>query len=78
MFVSLIGSALSPALAAFVRDAVAHGAAPYKNVELNTSVPGLGPYTLDNGGAYTLTVYPGSVMTFAVTPMLGRFLNAAA
>ena len=78
MFVSPIGSALPSALAAFVRDAVAHGAAPHKNVELNTSVPGLGPYTLDNGGAYTLTVYPGSVMTFSVSPKLGRLLNAAA
>ena len=43
MFVSPLGSALPSALAAFVRESVANGAAPYKNVPLNTSVPGLGP-----------------------------------
>ena len=78
MFVSPVGSALPPALADFVRHAVDRGAAPLKNVALDTSVPSLGPYTLDHGGAYTLTVYPGSMMTFSVAPKLGRLLSAAA
>jgi len=77
MFVSPIGSALPATLAAFVRGSVANGAAPYKNIELNTVVPG-GPYTVDNGGAYTLTVYPGSMMRFSVTPKLGRHVDTMA
>ncbi len=77
MIVSPLGSALPSALAAYVRDSVVHGAAPYRNIELNTTVPG-GPYTLDNGGAYTLTVYPGSVMTFSVAPKLGRHVDTVA
>lgn len=75
MFVSPLGPALPPALASFVRQAVENGAAPLPLVPLNTSVPNLGPITLDHGGAYTLTVYPGSVMTFAASPKLGRFID---
>lgn len=78
MFVSPLGSALPSAVASFVRHAVAHGAAPLPLVPLNTSVPSLGPYTLDNGGAYTLTVHPGSVMRFSVAPKLGRFIDMTA
>jgi len=78
MFVSPLGSALPSALAAFVRESVANGAAPYKTIELNTSIPGLGPYTIDNGGAYTLTVYPGPVTKFTATPKLGRHVDTTA
>jgi len=77
MFNSTIGSALPSALASYMRDSIVHGAAPYKNVELNTAVP-MAPYTLDNGGAYTLTVYPGSMMTFSATPKLGRHVDTVA
>ncbi|MET0351423.1 MAG: hypothetical protein ABW067_16645 [Rhizobacter sp.] len=78
MSVSSLGPALPSAVAAFVREAVANGAAPYKNVELNTTVPGLGPYTIDNGGAFTITVYPGPVTKFSATPKLGRHVDTTA
>lgn len=78
MSVSPLGPALPAALAAHVRDTVAHGAAPHRLQDLNTQVPGLGPYTLDLGGAFTVTVYPGPVSRFAATPKLGRQVDTTA
>lgn len=78
MPVSPLGPALPPALASYVRDIAAHGAAPHRLEELNTKVPGLGPYTMDFGGAYTVTAYPGPVTRFQTTPKLGAHVDTTA
>jgi hypothetical protein len=76
--ISAIGSALPPAVDMFVKRALVHGAAPIPVVELNAHVKGLGPFVIDNGGAYTMTVYSGPAMTFSVNAKLGRLLNTSA
>lgn len=78
MSVSPLGPALPAALAAHVRETVAHGAAPVKPVPLNTTVPGLGPYTMDFGGAYTVTAHPGPVTRFSTAPKPGRHVDTTA
>jgi hypothetical protein len=73
-----IGSALPPALDAFMKQALVHGAAPIPLFELNTQVPSIAPYVMDNGGMFTLTVYPGPLAHFSVAPKLGRHLDTSA
>jgi hypothetical protein len=73
-----IGSALPPAVDAFMKQALAHGAAPIPLFKLNTEVPVAAPYVVDNGGMFTLTVYPGPSLQFSVAPKLGRHVDASA
>ncbi|HET7792043.1 MAG TPA: hypothetical protein VFL64_01555 [Rhizobacter sp.] len=75
---SALGSALPQAVDAYMKRALVNGAAPIPLVKLNTDVAGLGPYTLDNGGAFTMTVYAGPTLQFSVTPKLGTLLDASA
>ncbi len=72
MTFATIGRALPPALDAYVQRIAAQGAVPLPNVPLNTEVPSLGPYVLDLGGAFKLTVYPGPRMWFAASPSSGH------
>jgi hypothetical protein len=75
---SALGSALPPTLAAYVERAVAEGGAPLPLVELNTRVPTTGPITFGGDAAFSVTLYPGPMMHFAVTPRLGTRLNTTA
>lgn len=73
-----IGSALPPRLNAYMQRALVTGGAPLPLVELNTHVPGLGPFHIDTGGAFTLTVYSGPSMHFTASPRLGSLVHAIA
>jgi hypothetical protein len=73
-----IGSALPPAIDSFMKRAQQTGGAPLPLVELNTHVAGLGPFHIDNGGAFTLTVYAGPSMHFSASPKLGSVVHAVA
>ena len=70
--------ALPAALADFIARGLERGAAPHPLVELNTQVPSLGPYVMDNGGMFVMTVYTGPTMRFVATPRLGGNLNVPA
>ena len=54
------------------------GAAPVPLVELNTQVAGLGPFVVDHGGPFSMTVYAGPTMHFALNAKLGTLLDTSA
>jgi hypothetical protein len=61
-----------------MKRALVSGMAPPPWVPLNTRVPGLGPFHIDSGGAFTLTVYAGPSMHFAASAKLGSLVHAVA
>ena len=69
------GSALPAAIDASIRKGAVDGP-PLPTKELNVHVPAA-PITLDNGGAYTITLYGGPSMSFSVHAKLGRLLGTA-
>jgi hypothetical protein len=76
---SLSALTSGPALPAAIDNAIKKGAAygpPLPTQELNVHVPAA-PITLDNGGAYTLTVHGGPSMSFSVHAKPGRLLGTA-
>ncbi len=73
-----LGPALPPAIDAFQKRALIHGAAPVPLVELNARVPGLGPFVMDHGGMFALTVYSGPAMHFSASPKIGGTMHAVA
>jgi hypothetical protein len=79
MTVSLAtGPALPPAVDAYMKRAQVTGAAPLPLVELNTQVAGLGPFVIDHGGRFSMTVYAGPTMHFALNPKLGTLVDTSA
>ncbi|MGY4831684.1 hypothetical protein ACVNIS_24140 [Sphaerotilaceae bacterium SBD11-9] len=75
---SALGSALPQAVDAYMKRALVHGAAPIPLVKLNTDVAGLGPYQIDHGGPFTMTVYAGPTLQFSVNAKLGTLLDTSA
>lgn len=69
------GSPLPAAIDSFIRRGASYGA-PLPLKELNVHVPAA-PITLDNGGAYTITLYGGPSMSFSVNAKPGRLLATA-
>jgi hypothetical protein len=57
--------------------AAATGGAPIPVVQLNTSLPTLGPYVMGEG-QFTTTVYPGPFMHFSTHARLGAHVNTTA
>jgi hypothetical protein len=70
--------ALPPAIDSYLKRALVTGAAPLPLVELNTQVAGLGPFVVDYGGRFSMTVYAGPTMHFAAHAKLGTLLDASA
>jgi hypothetical protein len=54
------------------------GARPLPQLDLKTSVPNIGPYTLSNGGYYDLQVFPGPLIKVVAQPSTGQQLNVSA
>lgn len=76
---SLAALTSGTALPAAIDNAIKQGAAygpPLPTKELNVHVPAA-PITLDNGGAYTITLYGGPSMSFSVHAKPGRLLGTA-
>lgn len=73
---SALGPALPPAIDAFIQRGAVQGP-PLPLVELNVHVPAR-PMVMDNGGAYTLTLYSGPSLHFSVAPKLGSLVDATA
>ncbi|MBT9528507.1 MAG: hypothetical protein IV105_24870 [Rhizobacter sp.] len=73
-----IGSALPPLVDAHMKRALVTGAAPVPLVRLNTEVAGLGPFVIDHGGPFSMTVYAGPAMHFALNAKLGTLLDTSA
>lgn len=73
-----LGSSLPPALEAYVEKALANGAAPLPNVKLNTQLPTAGPVVMDNGGAFTVTIYGAALMKFSLQAKPGKLLAVTA
>jgi hypothetical protein len=79
MTVSLASApALPPAIDSHMKRALVTGAAPLPLVELNTQVAGLGPFVIDHGGPFSMTVYAGPAMHFSLNPKLGTLLDTSA
>jgi hypothetical protein len=70
------GSPLPPFIDNFIKRGAVQGP-PLPLADLNMHVPAP-PIVMDNGGAYTLTVYGGPSMHFTVAPKLGSLVNAVA
>jgi hypothetical protein len=74
-----LNRALPPLINAYLERVTAGGGgALIPLLDLNTRVPSLGPYVMDVGGAFTLTIYPGPLMHFSSAPALGRHVNVTA
>jgi hypothetical protein len=73
--VSTTAKALPPEIDAFIKQGAVKGP-PLPLVKLNTQVPAT-PITMDNGGAYTITLYSGPAMTFSVHAKPGKLLGTA-
>lgn len=72
------GPALPPAIDSHLKRALVTGAAPVPLVELNTQVAGLGPFVVDHGGPFSMTVYAGPTLHFALNAKLGTLLDTSA
>ena len=57
---------------------LAQGAAPLPNVKLDTQLPTCGPVVMDNGGAFTMTIYGAALMQFSLQAKPGRLLDVTA
>ncbi|MBL0729043.1 hypothetical protein [Piscinibacter sp. HJYY11] len=69
------GTALPAAIDNFMKRGASYGP-PLPLKELNVHVPAA-PMTLDNGGAYTITLYGGPALSFSVNAKPGRLLATA-
>lgn len=69
------GPALPAAIETFMKRSATYGP-PLPLTELNVHVPAQ-PISLDNGGAYTITLYSGPAMSFSVHAKPGRLLGTA-
>jgi hypothetical protein len=69
------GTALPAALDTFMKRGASYGP-PLPLKELDVHVP-VAPVTLDNGGAYTITLYSGPTLSFSVNAKPGRLLATA-
>lgn len=69
------GSPLPAAIDNFIQRGASYGP-PLPLKELNVHMPAA-PVTLDNGGAYTITLYGGPAMSFSVNAKPGRLLGTA-
>jgi hypothetical protein len=54
------------------------GARPLPQVDLQTTLPHIGPYTLGHGGYYDLQVYPGPLIKVVAAPSTGQKLDVSA
>lgn len=70
--------ALPPALTEYIQRKADSGAAVHQLVPLNTKVPVRGPYVMDHGGRFTLTLYGGELLKYQANPALGRLLDITA
>jgi hypothetical protein len=57
---------------------VRQGAQPLPQVELQTRVPDLGPFTLGSSGWYELQVSPGPLLRVVAAPTAGQSLDLTA
>jgi hypothetical protein len=73
--VSTTVKALPPAIDAFMKQGAVQGP-PMPLVKLNNQVPSR-PIVMDNGGAYTITLYSGPSMNFSVNAKQGNLLGTA-
>jgi hypothetical protein len=71
--VSITARALPPEIDAFMKQGALKGP-PLPLADLNTRVPA-SPIVMDNGGAYSLTVYSGPAMSFSVHAKPGKLLG---
>lgn len=69
------GPPLPAAIESFMERGASYGP-PLPLKELNVHVPAQ-PITMDNGGAYTITLYSGPAMSFSVHAKPGRLLGTA-
>jgi hypothetical protein len=73
--VSTTAKALPPEIDAFMKQGAVKGP-PLPLVKLNNQIPAK-PIVMDNGGAYTITLYAGPSMNFSVNAKPGNLLGTA-
>jgi hypothetical protein len=54
------------------------GAQPLPQIELQTRMPNLGPYTMGNTGFYDLQIYPGPLLRVVTAAPTGQTINTSA